>query len=343
MGRAWQLGMTMNHYISSLKDLVMGEAPDATAAQPSVLHQLNLANRRLEKLLADLRNERNAESELRAIAHEVIAAVGINPDIALACIFLSQVNGTYAVRHCIETAIVAILVAQRLGKPHDELLTITAAALTMNVGMLRHQNTFNKSSDLTSEEMSIVKRHPMESVDLLRDAGISDESWIACVLQHHENDDGSGYPGGYNADEISQNARLISLADRYCAQVSARNYRCSVLPDQALHNLLGERSKFQDPALAREFEDRLGKFPPGTLVRLRSEEIGVVTLRDGNGEVQVQCLRDATGKSLRDAAGFVAILRHSSDPDAAITEALSEDQADVRFSMKQIWGEQASL
>jgi response regulator RpfG family c-di-GMP phosphodiesterase len=42
---------------------------------------------------------------------------------------------------------------------------------------------------------------------------------------HHENDEGSGYPAGIASPEVTRNAKLLSLADRYCAQVSARNYR----------------------------------------------------------------------------------------------------------------------
>lgn len=333
----------MSQYSSNLKDIILGDATAPAPARASVLHELNQANRRLEKLLADLRSENNAESELLGIAREVIAAVDMNPDIALACIFLNQINGTYAVRHCIETAIVATLVARRMRKSNDEMLVIAAAALTMNVGMLRHQNTFHKSSSLTSEEMSIVRRHPEESVDLLRDAGVSDQEWITCVLLHHENDDGSGYPAGCTRDEITQNARLISLADRYCAQVSARNYRCSVLPDQALHNLLGDSAKFNDPVLAEQFGQQLGKYPPGALVRLQNGEIGVVTQREPNGELHIHCLRDAAGKSLRNGGQWILTLRRSSEPACEVAEALTEDQADVRFSMKQIWGEQASL
>eukprot|EP01030_Chromulinospumella_sphaerica_P033347 gene33347-34201_t len=99
----------MNQY-SSLKDIVLGDSSNLAMARPSVLNALNKSNRRLEKLLADLRNEANAQSELLAIAREVMTAVELNQDVALACIFLSQIAGTYAVRHCIETAIVATLV-----------------------------------------------------------------------------------------------------------------------------------------------------------------------------------------------------------------------------------------
>ncbi|MBJ7313574.1 HD-GYP domain-containing protein [Rugamonas sp. CCM 8940] len=318
------------------------EAPQFVEAEPptSVLHQLNLSNRRLERLLHELRNEHNAEAELRGIAREVILAVELNSDIALACIFLNQIAGSYAVRHCIETAVVAVVIAHAMQKTAKDTLTVTVAALTMNVGMLRHHENFqNKNTPLNREEMAIIHRHPEDSADLLKCAGIEDEEWISCVLLHHENDDGSGYPAGVASPQVTQNAKLISLADRYCAQVSARNYRRSVLPDQAMRNLLEENVPPLDPVLAEHFAHQLGNYPPGCLVRLQNGEVGVVTQRRADdGALGVRCLRGAAGATLADAP-----LRSTGDNDCAIAEVLSEDQAGVRFSMKQIWGVQASL
>ncbi|MET3131401.1 hypothetical protein AAKU55_001663 [Oxalobacteraceae bacterium GrIS 1.11] len=315
----------------------------ADDAPPSVLHLLNDANWRLERLLLDLRNESNAERELRAIAADVVNAALLNADIALACIFLNQIAGTYAVRHCIETALVAVLVARGMGKSGEETLTITAAALTMNVGMLRHNNSFqDKRTALTREEMDIVRRHPAESADLLKCVGIDDEEWLSCVILHHENDDGSGYPDGKTSAEITQNAKLIGLADRYCAQVSARNYRRSILPDLALCNLFQDAAHPIDAALAEQFILQLGKYPPGSLVRLQNGEIGVVTGRH-DGAAEVHALSDAAGLAIPAAALPFAALRSTSDAQYAIAEALHEDQAGVRFSMKNIWGEQARL
>lgn len=329
----------MSHHVSSLHDLGM-EAGTRLEPPPSVLHELNQANRRLEKLLAGLRNERNADADLRNIAREVLRAVEINPDIALACLFLSQIAGTYAVRHCIETAIVVILVARGLGKGSEEVLSLTAAALTMNVGMLRHHDGFQcKAGALNSEEMAIVRRHPEDSAEMLKYAGVDDEEWISCVLMHHENDDGSGYPSGMTREQITQNARLLSLADRYCARVSARNYRCSMLPDEALEKLLTDPAHPADPLLSAEFHRQVGKYPPGALVRLANGETGVVVQRDGgDGVLEVRCLRDAAGKPLANA-----LHRRTDEPHCEVAQALSEDQADIRFSMKQIWGAQAAL
>lgn len=310
-------------------------------APASVLHLLNGCNRRLEHLLDNLRNERDAEGALRAIAADVVVAVEQQADIALAAIFLNQIAGSYAVRHCIETAVVVVVMARRLGKPAADTVTLTAAALTMNVGMLRHQDTFqNKHTPLSSEEMAIVRRHPEDSANLLQCAGIQDDDWISCVLLHHENDEGSGYPAGVGRPEVTFNAKLLSLADRYCAQVSARNYRRSILPDVAIGKLRADRDNPVDAELLAVFQHELGDYPPGCLVRLVSGELGVVSARGAAGAPLVHCLRGADGAPLASAA---PTLRHTAVPGYAITAALSEDDADIRFSMKQIWGAQAGL
>ncbi|NYE60449.1 HD-GYP domain-containing protein (c-di-GMP phosphodiesterase class II) [Duganella sp. 1224] len=316
------------------------EPPLLAEATPSVLHQLNLCNRRLERLLHNLRNEHNAEAEVRDIARDVIRAVDINPDVALACIFLSQINGMYAVRHCIETAVVTVVIARSMGMGTGHTLTVTAAALTMNVGMLRHHEGFqNKNAPLSKEEMAIVRRHPEESADMLRCVGVDDDDWISCVLMHHENDEGSGYPAGLASPEVTLNAKLLSFADRYCAQVSARNYRKSILPSLALRNLIEDREAPVDAQLAACFQRELGDFPPGCLVRLEGGEIGVVSRRQGcSSGLQIHYLRDASGALLSPAQP-----RCLGDGPLPIAEGLSEDQASTRFSMKQIWGAQASL
>lgn len=299
----------------------------------SVLQTLNRVNASLDRLLSELGAYSDADVLLRQLAHDVTAAVQRDPDIALACIFLNQIGGRYAVRHCLETAIIACLIGRSMGKSELDLLTITAAAMTMNVGMMRQIESFqNKETALTPQEREMLRRHPGESAELLRHAGVTDEQWLACVLAHHENEDGSGYPEGKLGEAIPQNAKLIGLADRYCACVSARNYRRSMLPPLALAKLCDE-SPAVDRTLVEHFFERVGAYPPGTLVRLGSGEIGVVSHRGEHGELGVHALRDAEGKTITPTARV----------DAEIAEALHEDHARVRFSMKKVWGELASL
>lgn len=321
----------------------MGNGSSASSppvAGPSVLLSINRLSHRLERALAVLGNETNAEETLRGIATELIEAVERSPEVALASIYLSQIAGPYSVRHCVETAIVTTLVARAMGKETEEMVSVIAAALTMNAGMMRLSVIFElKGYALSVEERSAVRRHPAAGVDLLRRAGITDEEWIACVMMHHEQEDGSGYPAGLRAAEIPVNARLIGVADRYCALVSARNYRRSLLPPTALQRLHTDCQAPVDEQLAAHVAAQVGPFPPGTLVRLLNGEIGVVSSRrDQDDCVQIHTLRDPAGQPFA-----LPQQRSTRDPRQAIVTALHEDDARLRFSMHEVWGNIARL
>lgn len=307
------------------------------AAQASVLRSLNLLAQRLESVLLSLGSGANAGAELRSIAGGIVLAVRQSPDVALASIYLNQIAGPYSVRHCVEASIVCALIAPAMDKDEAETVLIVAAALTMNAGMMRLVETFQlKDCALSDEERGAILRHPAESAELLRRAGIDDEKWLACVLAHHERDDGSGYPEGLSGSEIPEAARLVGMADRYCALVSARNYRRSLLPPDALQKLSADCNH---PWVVAAFEQEIGQHPPGTLVRLANGETGVVSLRRGaDGARQVHSLRDTLG------VPFVPLEQRSTrEPEFQVAAALHEDSAGLRFSMRQIWGDAAEL
>lgn len=199
---------------------------------PSVLRLLNLANNRLEKLLYSATGEEALDAKVLEVVHALRQACDMNPDIALGCVLLNQDAASYAVRHGTDTAIVAWNILRALHKPSEEIDTVMASALTMNVSMLRiHDQLQNRTTPLTDQEHALVRRHPRDSVELLRQAGVHDEAWLELVLHHHENDDGSGYPDGPDGPPLSQNARILAIADRYCARIVRRKYRKTLPPE----------------------------------------------------------------------------------------------------------------
>lgn len=324
---------------AQLDDLLAAGLYAEAGPPASVLHTLSGVSKRLERMLMALLAHSDADAELRAIARELVDAVALDTDIALACIFLNQIAGLYAVRHCVETAVVVAVLARAMRQRPDDVLVATAAALTMNASMVRQTEGFQcKNCSLSHEERALVLRHPFETAELLRSAGVTDAIWLSYVLLHHENEDGSGYPTGKSGAEIPQNAKLINLADRYCAHVSARNYRRSILPDLALHKLFVDSEIAADASLASHFVEEIGKYPPGTLVRMQNGEVGVVARRHADGSLSVHALKAADGN--RVPAQYV---RTTQDAACTIVETLHEDQLDLRFSMKQIWGELASV
>jgi HD-GYP domain-containing protein (c-di-GMP phosphodiesterase class II) len=306
---------------------------------PSALRLINQAYERLDWLLFNLPEETAAEAEVFEIVELLSLATDINRDVALACILLNQ-NGDYAVRHGIDTAIVALLAARSLDKSPGQIRSLMAAALTMNVAMVPVQQALqNKKDGLTESEIRVIKRHPQEGVELLQDAGVTDTDWLGCVLDHHENEDGSGYPRGRSGSEITESTKILAIADRYCARVAAREYRKTLLPNAALRDILLVDKKNIDPSLIAGFIRELGTYPAGTFVRLENGEIGVVT---GRGATTTMPIVHALVGPRGEPRSF-AVRRDTSVDPHGIREVLYEEQAAIRFSMQQLWGDAAKL
>jgi HD-GYP domain-containing protein (c-di-GMP phosphodiesterase class II) len=315
------------------------EAAPRQQEHPSVVRLINLANKRLERLLFGLNTETNIEQKIFDVAKIIGYAVDVNPDIALACILLNQSGCNYSVRHCVDTAIVSTIVARALGKLQAEIAPIMAAALTMNVGMLRHQEQFQQKADaLTVNDMDMIHAHPAQSVTMLREAGVTNDDWLDYVLNHHENEDGSGYPYGRSSAAIPENAKIIAIADRYCARVSARSYRKPLLPNAALRDILLSEKDKVDSQLTACFIKELGVYPNGTYVRLENGEIGIVT---GKGKTTTApIMHSLIGP--RGAPLSFPIRRDTSKELHSIRDVLHPDQAAVRISMQQLWGQEAA-
>ena len=214
-------------------------APSGNA--PSVLRLLNCCSVSLERLLGELRGLSEAEPALRALAAQVLEAIALDADIALASILLNRIAGTYPLRHCVETALVATLVARATGQTPQQTLIIAAAALTMNVAMLAQHDSFQRQSTaLTRAERDDLERHPKNGADLLQGAGVRDQAWIAIVMQHHEMDDGSGYPEGKIEADIVLSAvgRIPNSAGLGCDAAGLEMDRAAVKVDASFRTNL---------------------------------------------------------------------------------------------------------
>lgn len=307
----------------------------------STIQLINQACKELETvLLADITQISDFTGQIKRIGKMVIDAATAQDDLSLASILHNQGSAPYPVRHCVDTAIVAMLVARRLKKAPNIIESIVAAALTMNVGMLKQQYVFqNKQGPLSDDDKKVIRDHPEEGVRLLREAGVTDTEWLSCILLHHENEDGSGYPLGKKNLEISQNAKIISIADRYCARVSAREYRKSLQADAAVRDLLAEDKKNINPILAACFTKELGIYPVGSFVRLKNGETGMVTGRGLSATTpKVHILKGTSGQTLANP-----VLRDTTASEFALDSVLTEGQDQIKFSLQQLWGAAARI
>lgn len=311
-----------------------------TTEPPSALRVINAANDRLQRLLHNVHREVDFETKILGVVSDITRAVEINDNVALATIMLNRSAKTYSIRHCVDCAIVSLMVAQELRIVRTDIDTIMAAAVTMNIGMLRQQDLLqDKSGPLSEVEQDVVKNHPLLGMRILKQAGIKNEDWLLHVLMHHEKEDGSGYPGGRSGTRIPIGTKIISIADRYCAKISPRKYRKPLLPNAALRNLLMEEHPNIDRMVAGTFIKTLGAYPVGTFVKLENGETGIVTKKGKTTTTPI--VHALIGP--RQAPFAFPIRRDTSQPLYAIRSLTPDSEIPPHIDMQQLWGEEARL
>ena len=216
-------------------------------------------------------------SALESATPPVLALVERDKDLAIFQVLRQEGNAhvQYGVNHSLHTAITGYLVAQRLGWTADDAQRVFKVGLTMNVAMLELQGLLaNQTEPLTRTQRAAIDSHPTRSRLLLQMSGVTDPDWLQAVEQHHEQDDGSGYPAG--ATVISDIAALVRRADIYTAKLSPRRSRDAMAADKAGRTMfMQDGGHPMSAALIKEF----GVYPPGCWVRLASGETGVVVKR----------------------------------------------------------------
>lgn len=161
---------------------------------------------------------------------------------------------TYTYSHSVNVGVLSLLVARRYFGQSDrhDLRELGIGFFLHDLGKIRiNPDVLMKEGLLTDEEMTEMRRHPLYGFDILKETNqLTTESKLI-VLEHHEREDGRGYPYGLYGSEIHEYARICALVDMYDALTSDRPYREKMIPYQAL-NLI--KSKLADRTQKALFE-----------------------------------------------------------------------------------------
>ena len=124
------------------------------------------------------------------------------------------------------TGITAFLIADAMDLVDQEKHDILEAGYLAEIGKtIVPENILNRNGGLTEDDFTHIHMHPREGVRQLRNAGYENERMLGLIECHHENIDGSGYPGGIKADKIPVGARILAVAEAYISLTSKRPYR----------------------------------------------------------------------------------------------------------------------
>jgi HD-GYP domain-containing protein (c-di-GMP phosphodiesterase class II) len=138
-------------------------------------------------------------------------------------------------------------------KRHDELVK---TGLLHDIGkLLIPPEVLNKPARLTPDEFAMIKKHSVFSFEMLVNSGIREKALLLGVLQHHEKLNGSGYPYGLAAKDITDFARITSISDIYDAMIAKRAYKDAQSPFVILENFAEEGYSMLDIKLVKLFID----------------------------------------------------------------------------------------
>ncbi len=167
----------------------------------------------------------------------------------------------YTLGHSTRVARLSCELGRRLGYSREEVEHLERACLFHDVGKIRTPDEILlKGQGLSSRELSIMRRHPVDGADILRMAP-SLHRYIAVVESHHEWFNGKGYPEGKRDAEIPVHAQIISLADALDSMTSDRPYRKALSLDEAIDEILRFRGAQFSPDLTDAFVRMVQELP----------------------------------------------------------------------------------
>lgn len=227
-------------------------------------------------------------SELTLLVRQVLEVWTLDADVCLGYARLAKF-GRPSVCHAIHVALLAAELASAQDFKSDMLESVVGAALTMNLSKLNlHDEMFALEHAPSAKMKQEMCAHPLHSAQLLQRIGGLNAHWIAAVAEHHENIDGSGYPLGLKGIEISLSARMLRIADTLAARLTGRKVRAPLHwnlqharrdMQQLVTHVFGRAVRHLDSPLCHKLLRVLNRFSPGSLVRLSSNELAVVTRR----------------------------------------------------------------
>jgi len=143
----------------------------------------------------------------------------------------------YTYTHSVNVGVYSILLPKTLFKNTalQDMHELGAGFFLHDVGKVKvNSSIINKQGKLTDDEMEEMRTHPSQVNNILSEANQLSEECKVIVIQHHERNDGTGYPLGLTSDDIHLYACICSIADVYDALISKRTYRAKLDPFHAL-------------------------------------------------------------------------------------------------------------
>lgn len=250
--------------------------PGGLSEWPSLEELARIRTQRVARvrtaIAAMMSGQMMAVDDLFLLVEELIDLAADHPQQYAQIALLPPLVGDYLDEHCYRTSALCVALAIRLGWSRGDAQLAGLSGLLADAGMsLVPREIRSAGRPLNEYEINRVFRHPMFSVTMMDTLIGLPEPVRMAAYQHHERDNGTGYPSGVRGSRISDLAKVVAAADAYAAGVGARAYRIEQRPYDAIYDLIRSAAEgVFSRKVVRALVGVTGLFPVGSYVLLSS-------------------------------------------------------------------------
>jgi HD-GYP domain-containing protein (c-di-GMP phosphodiesterase class II) len=190
-----------------------------------------------------------------------------------------QAKDDYTYRHNVGVAVFSHMIGKWLHLNRSEVEDLTLAATFHDVGKIYISNEIlNKPGKFTDSEFEHMKKHTTLGYEIIKNnPNLSDQIALVAV-QHHEREDGSGYPYGIKGEDMDFFSKIVAVADIFHALSTHRVYR-TAMPFYKIMQIMREESFGRlDSHICMIFIQRMMELTVGSPVTLSNGQMGKVVL-----------------------------------------------------------------
>jgi hypothetical protein len=284
----------------------------------------------LQQFLVEARQRVNGGgfvwTRLESLVDRTIASLMRSPDLFWVANNPAAPPGVdYVAFHQARVCVLSLRVGVNLGYDAARLLPLGQAAALFDAGLWQvPAGLLERVDSLSGNELATYRSHPRLSAEIVQRWSPPDPRIVESILDHHEREQGQGFPRGLQTGGIDPDAKIIGLIDTYTALTVPPSPRPRLRPHEAIRDIVKTRNDQFPSQLIKVLLSEISVFPPGTIVRLNTDEVGRVIAVNRNHPLrpQVEIVTDARGQR----SGTPKVIDLSEAPFLYITGPVGDDR-----------------
>lgn len=256
-----------------------------------------------------------------ALVDQMLEAFTADKDVAL--ILVSDSSASQEMYfHSLNVAVLSMILGREMACSKEEIGFLGMGAIFHDIGKTKIPGTILlKTEPLTSAENKFLRQHTLYGAEIAHELKLPPVV-IEIVRHHHENVDGTGYPDGLDGIQFGKLSKILAVAntfDNLCNKITPTE---SLPPYDALAYMFAKQRNHFDAVAISTFIRSMGVYPPGTVVRLSNEMLGLVVSVNSQKPLKPKVLLYDSSVPKEEAI----ILDLEQDADINITKSLRPAQ-----------------